>query len=51
MSATTLPKRQPRNPSGGKAMPKHYTYLIIGGIVFVAAWAVWNFWLGAAIPR
>ena len=51
MSATTLPKRHPHNPSGGRAIPKHYTYLIIGGAVFVVAWMVWNFWLGAGIPR
>lgn len=51
MSAITAPtKRHPRNPSGGRAVPKHYAYLAIGGVVFVVAWMIWNLWLASAIP-
>ena len=52
MSGPTAPKdHTAHNPSGGRATPKNYVYIAIGGVVFLAAWLVWNFWYGATIPR
>ncbi len=53
MSAPSPPKRESSHPSNGgryrgPRMP--YIVLLVGGGVFVAAWAVWTFWLSTAVP-
>ena len=51
MSATTSPKREVKHaPSGGNHMRKSYTYIAIGGLIFLAAWAVWTFIYSAQVP-
>ena len=52
MSATTLPKRQHKHhPSGERLRPRPYALLLIGGVIFAAAWIVWTFWFSPAIPK
>ncbi len=51
MPATTEPKRQPTHvSSGGDHRKKSYSWILIGGIVFLAAWAVWTFFFASALP-
>lgn len=43
MAATTEPRRKPTGaPSGGAHRKRSYSWLYIGGIIFVAAWAIWS---------
>lgn len=53
MSAAPPPKRQPTKPSGGRPFhpSAHYTVILLGGIVFVAAWLVWTFAFAPFLTR
>jgi hypothetical protein len=52
MAATTAPKRHPAHaPSGGAHVHKPYTWLALGGAVFVVAWIVWTVFFASALPR
>ena len=51
MSATTPPVRQPsHNPSGWSRHARTPAGLfVIGALLFVAAWTIWQVWLAALI--
>ena len=50
MAATTEARRQPAHRSDGGKYRKHYAWIVSGGLIFAAAWAVWTFWFSAQIP-
>ncbi|HYX33733.1 MAG TPA: hypothetical protein VE954_11520 [Oligoflexus sp.] len=50
-SATTEPKREPKHSGSGLAHHARQPYglLILGGILFVAAWWFWTFFMGTPV--
>jgi hypothetical protein len=51
MSGPTAPKRIPKHSGSGLAHHARTPYglLIVGGILFLAAWLFWTFFLGTPV--
>ncbi len=49
MSATTEPKREKKYSPLLHHVSQPYGMLVIGGVLFTAAWFSWNYWLALSI--